>query len=187
MKHLLKAAALAAVLALPLSGLPALAEVPLGDDGLHKPDWLKDSFKDLPDDHAEALAAGRRLMLIVEQRGCIYCAALHNDVLADPQVESKLRERFDVIQIDLFGGTGITDLDGQALTEKRAAGKWGVTVTPALIFLPDAPEPGRDAARAALAVLPGVPDAAQMLRLLDWADAGGQPATGRAISEVMAN
>lgn len=184
MTHLLKSAALALVLA--LSPAPLLAEVPMGDDGLHKPDWLKDGFKDLPEDHAEAVAAGRHLLLMVEQRGCIYCAQLHNEVLTDPAIEQMIRERFDVIQIDLFGGIDITDMDGEELTEKRAAGKWGVTVTPVLLFLPSDPAPDTDAARAAMAVLPGVPDSAQMLRLLEWASADG-PATGQSLREVMGN
>jgi hypothetical protein len=42
---------------------PALA-VDLGDDGLHKPAWLRETFKDLRDDLAEANAEGKRLMII---------------------------------------------------------------------------------------------------------------------------
>ena len=39
--------------------LPAAA-AELGDDGLHKPEWLRDTFKDMSDDLAEAcLLAGR--------------------------------------------------------------------------------------------------------------------------------
>ena len=44
----------------------------LGDDGLHKTPWMRDTFKDLSEDLAEANAEGKRLMLIFEQRGCIY-------------------------------------------------------------------------------------------------------------------
>lgn len=163
---------------------PAAAEVPMGDDGLHKPGWLKDSFKILAEDNAEAVAAGRHLMLIVEQRGCIYCAQLHNEVLTDPRVEALIRSDFDVIQIDLFGGTGITDMDGEELSEKRAAGKWGVTVTPTLMLLPRQPAEGADAARAAMAVLPGVLGPDQMLALLEWARADG-PDSGRSLAEAI--
>jgi thioredoxin-related protein len=177
----------AAVLILPLTAQSLSADaVPLGDDGLHKPDWLKNSFKVLPEDNAEAVENGRHLMLIVEQRGCIYCKKLHNEVLTDPRLDQMIRERFDVIQIDLFGGTDLTDMDGETLSEKRAAGKWGVTVTPTMLFLPHEPPAGADAARAALAVVPSVLDADHMIALFDWVSAGG-PDSGRSLTEVLAD
>ena len=172
-------------LALPLLAQAAWAEVPMGDDGLHKPDWLKNSFKVLTEDNAEASDAGRHLLLIVEQRGCIYCARLHNEVLTDPRVEQQIRDHYDVVQVDLFGGTELTDTDGEELSEKRAAAKWGVTVTPTLILLPDTLPGSTDAARAAMAVIPGVIDADHMLAFLEWGEAGG-PATGRTLREVLA-
>ncbi|WP_207100157.1 thioredoxin family protein [Paracoccus shandongensis] len=179
------AAALAIGLVLPLLTVPALAgQVPLGDDGLHKPDWLKNSFKVLAEDSLEAADAGRHLLLIVEQRGCIYCARLHNEVLTDPGIDRLIRDAFDVVQVDLFGGTDLTDMDGEVLTEKRAAAKWGVTVTPTLIFLPSAPPPDKDAARAAMAVIPGVLEADDLLAVLEWAAADG-PRTGRDIRDVL--
>ncbi|NHF74252.1 SoxW family protein [Paracoccus xiamenensis] len=176
---------LAMGLVLPLLAHAAVGgTVPLGDDGLHKPDWLKNSFKVLAEDNQEAADAGRHLLLIVEQRGCIYCAQLHNEVLTDPRIDSLIRAKFDVVQVDLFGGTELTDLDGDILTEKRAAAKWGVTVTPTLIFLPSDLPADKDAARAAMAVIPGVLDADNLLAVMEWAMAGG-PETGRDVREVL--
>ena len=175
----------ALALSMPLLSLPALAEnVPMGDDGLHKPDWLKNSFKDLAEDNAEAVESDRHLLLMVEQRGCIYCAEMHNKVLTDPRIEQFIRDHFDVVQIDLFGGTDLTDLDGEVLTEKRAAAKWGVTVTPTLLLMPHQPEPDKDAARAAMAVVPGVLDADHMLAFLEWGQADG-PASGQDLRAVL--
>lgn len=172
-------------LVLPLLAHAALAgPVPLGDDGLHKPDWLKNSFKVLAEDNHEAAGQGRHLLLMVEQRGCIYCARLHNEVLTDPRMDRLIRDHFDVIQVDLFGGTDLTDTDGEVLTEKRAAAKWGVSVTPTLILLPSALPLEKDAARAAMAVIPGVLDADDLLAVLEWAQAGG-PASGRGVREVL--
>ena len=45
----------------------------IGDDGMYKESWMRDTFKDLREDLAEANAEGKRLAVIFEQRGCIYC------------------------------------------------------------------------------------------------------------------
>ncbi|MGC9370856.1 MAG: thioredoxin family protein, partial [Paracoccaceae bacterium] len=68
-------------------GLPAFG-APMGDDGLHKPEWLRDTFKDMSEDLAEANAEGKRMLVIFEQRGCIYCKKMHEEVFPDPAVEA---------------------------------------------------------------------------------------------------
>jgi thioredoxin-related protein len=60
------------LITLAVFALPAFAGE-IGDDGLHKTDWMRDTFKDLQEDLAEANDEGKRLMVIIEQRGCIYC------------------------------------------------------------------------------------------------------------------
>ena len=49
-----------------MSATMGLAE--MGDDGLHKAPWMRDTFKDLSEDLADANAEGKRLMVIIEQR-----------------------------------------------------------------------------------------------------------------------
>ena len=56
-------AALAAVACMVTAGTAAT----LGDDGLHKTAWMRETFKDLRDDLAEATDEGKRLMVIIEQ------------------------------------------------------------------------------------------------------------------------
>ncbi|MBC7132207.1 MAG: thioredoxin fold domain-containing protein [Roseovarius sp.] len=152
----------ALVLALPV----AAAE--LGDDGLHKTDWMRDTFKDLREDLEEANAEGRRLMLLVEQRGCIYCEKMHREVFSRPEIADYIRENYFVVQINLHGDVEVTDLDGQSLTEKQAARKWGLLFTPSILFLPETVAADQTAAEAAVALMPGAFGPGTTLDLLTW-------------------
>lgn len=115
---------------------PAFA-AELGDDGLHKAAWMRDTFKDLGEDLAEANAEGKRLAIIIEQRGCIYCTKMHNEVFPDPEIDALLNERFFVVQINMFGDVEVTDFDGEALAEKNIVRKWGALFTPTMMFFPE--------------------------------------------------
>ena len=75
----------------------------LGDDGLYKTPWMRDTFKDLTEDLAEANAEGKRLMIMVEQRGCIYCKKMHEEVFVVPEIEKYIEENYFVVQINMFG------------------------------------------------------------------------------------
>jgi thioredoxin-related protein len=140
----------------------------LGDDGLHKTDWMRDTFKDLREDLDEANAEGKRLMLIVEQRGCIYCTRMHEKVFPRPEIDAYLRENFFVVQINLHGDIEVTDFDGESLTEKAATRKWGLLFTPSILFLPEEVPEGQSAAQAAVAMMPGAFEAGTTLDLLTW-------------------
>jgi len=154
----------ALLLALPLSAAD------LGDDGLHKTDWMRETFKDLREDLAEANAEDKRLMLIVEQRGCIYCTRMHEQVFPRPEIDAYLRENFFVVQINLHGDTEVTDFDGEILSEKAATRKWGLLFTPSILFLPEEVPEGESAAQAAVALMPGAFEAATTLDMLTWVD-----------------
>lgn len=158
------AAALAAVL---LAVPPALA-VELGDDGLHKPDWLRETFKDLREDLAEANAEGKRLLITVEQRGCIYCTRMHEEVFPDPAIDALIRETYFVVQLNLFGDVDVTDFDGETRPEKEMAARWGVLFTPTLIFLPEEVAEDATAGSAAVAMMPGAFGKGTTKALLTW-------------------
>lgn len=147
-----------------------LAAAELGDDGLHKTGWMRDTFKDLGEDLAEAEAEGKRLLLLVEQRGCIYCAKMHKEVFSDPTVEQMIVDNFFVVQLNLHGDTEVTDLDGDVLSEKEAVRKWGVLFTPTMIFVHDAEDvqDGESAVQAAAAVMPGAFGKGTTLDMLTW-------------------
>lgn len=165
MKRTLAAALTALTMALPVA---AIEPPPLGDDGLHKPDWLRDTFKDLREDLAEANAEGKRLMIIVEQRGCIYCTKMHEEVFVEPEIDKLIRDHYFVIQMNLFGDVEVTDFDGETLPEKDMAVKWGVVFTPTMIFLPEDVPEGQTAAQAAVATMPGAFGKGTTAALLTW-------------------
>jgi thioredoxin-related protein len=152
---------------LALVAMPAFA-TELGDDGLHKTDWMRDTFKDLTEDLAEANAEGKRLVLMVEQRGCIYCTKMHNEVFPREDVASYIRDNFFVVQINLHGDTEITDFDGEVLSEKQAARKWGLLFTPSILFLPEEVEDGATAQTASVALMPGAFGAGTTLDMFTW-------------------
>lgn len=147
--------------------LPAFA-AELGDDGLHKTDWMRDTFKDLREDLAEANAEGKRMMILIEQRGCIYCTRMHENVFPMPIIADYIRENYFVLQMNLHGATEITDFDGEVLSERDAARKWGMMFTPSILFMPEEVEEGQTAAQAAVAVMPGAFEAGTTLDLLTW-------------------
>ena len=144
------AAVAAAVLAWPL----AAAE--LGDDGLHKTAWMRDTFKDLREDLEEANAEDKRLMLMFEQRGCIYCRKMHEDVFVRPEIAQTLDEDYFVVQFNMFGDLDVTDFDGTTLLEKEMISRWGLLFTPTMMFLPEEVPTETMAAESAVAVMPGI-------------------------------
>ena len=83
---------------------PVLAfSAEMGDDGLHKQTWMRDTFKDLREDLDEANMEGKRLVLMFEQRGCIYCSKMHKDVYSRYNVSNYIEDNFFVVQLNLHG------------------------------------------------------------------------------------
>lgn len=157
---------LIAALFLALFAWPAAAEV--GEDGLHKQPWFTVSFKDVAEDMADAKDAGKRLAIIFEQRGCIYCAKMHKEVLSNQAVAEYIDENFMVVQYNLYGDEEVVDLDGESLTEKEAAQRWGIVFTPTVIFLPE--EAGDDVTvkEAQVQSMPGAFGKGTVLDMFTW-------------------
>lgn len=150
-------------------GMGHAAAATLGDDGLHKEDWFAITFRDIGEDIDQARADGKRLAIIFEQRGCIYCKKLHEEVLSDPEVRAYLEANFVMVQYNMFGDEEVTDLDGEALTEKTAARKWGLLFTPTILFMPDErPAKAEPAAQAAVATMPGAFGKGTFLDMFHW-------------------
>jgi thioredoxin-related protein len=144
----------------------AVAEV--GDDGLHKAPWMRDTFKDLSEDLEEANAEGKRLMIIVEQRGCIYCKKMHEEVFTVPEVNDYIEENFFVVQINMFGDVEVTDFDGTTLPEKDMVKRWRALFTPNIYFFPSEVPEGVTATEVAAANMPGAFGRWTTLNMLNW-------------------
>ncbi len=150
-----------------LAAVPAFASE-IGDDGLHKEDWFTITFRDIAEDIEAATADGKRLALVFEQRGCIYCAAMHEKILSDPEVRDFIQANFHVIQYNMFGDEEVTDLDGDVLTEKTAARKWGLVFTPTIVFLPEEVPTEGSVSEAAVATMPGAFGKWTFLNMFRW-------------------
>lgn len=147
---------------------PAANAFTVGEDGLHKEEWFSETFKDVAEDIETASAAGKRLAIVVEQRGCIYCRKMHEELLSDPEVADYIKANFMVVQYNMFGDVEVTDLDGEELTEKTAARKWGYVFTPTIVFLPELAPEGVTVAEAAVATMPGAFGKWTFLNMFRW-------------------
>ncbi len=151
--------------------LPVVAQE-VGDDGLHKQDWMRDTFKDLNEDLAEATDEGKRLVLIFEQRGCVYCAQMHAEVFSNPEVSDYIEENFFVVQLNLHGSEDVTDFDGDTQIESKIARKWGILFTPTIMFLPEETTGESSAMAESVAMLPGAFGKGTTLDLFTWVNEG---------------
>ena len=140
----------------------------IGDDGLHKQSWMRDTFKDLREDLDEANLEGKRLVLMFEQRGCVYCSKMHKDVYSREKVSNYIDENFFVVQLNLHGDLEVTDFDGEILSEKAMARKWSILFTPTVLYLPPEVGEGLTATQAAVSFMPGAWSAATTIDMLTW-------------------
>lgn len=98
------------------------------------PAWFKQSFLDLQEDVAEARDNDRRLLIFFHQDGCPYCNMLVERNLSQRDIEQTLRDKLDVVAINMFGDRELTTFDGRSLTEKEFALEMRVQFTPTLLF-----------------------------------------------------
>lgn len=166
----LRTGARVAVLAMIGFASPGLAAdtVPLGDDGLHKPDWLQETFLDLGEDLADATSQGKRMLIMIEQKGCIYCTKLHEKILPDARVDEIIRDSFYVVQINMFGDREVTDTDGTVLPEKAMVRRWRANFTPTLIFMDETADPAKTAIDNAVQAAPWAFEKMTTLAMFTW-------------------
>lgn len=122
-------------LLLGLAATPAYAF----DDGavtpFQHPAWFKQSFYDLRDDLDDARRAGKRgVALFFTTQGCAYCRRMLQTTFADPKFIGRMGAAFDVISLEMFADSEITDWRGDTLRIKRFAVREGAQFSPTLIF-----------------------------------------------------
>lgn len=145
---------------------PARAD--LGDDGLHIAPWLNQTFMDLREDLGDANAQGKRLAVIIEQRGCIYCSRMHEEVWVEPDILRLLEEEFFFIRINMHGSTEVTDFDGETMEEREIARRWRNLFTPTILFFPEDVPEDVTGIEAAAVVMPGAFGRWTTFNMLNW-------------------
>lgn len=147
---------------------PFAAQADLNADGLHIAPWLMETFRDMREDLEEATANGQRLAVIIEQRGCIYCDEMYEDVFVVPEIEQLLTDDFFVVRLNMYGSTEVVDFDGEVMSERDIVRRWRVLFTPTILFFPD--EVGADATgiEASVASIPGAFGRWTTLNMLNW-------------------
>jgi thioredoxin-related protein len=90
-----------------------------------------------------------------EQRGCIYCTKMHEDVFPNSEIHKILSEEYFVVQMNLFGDNEVIDFNGNVMSEKEIAKVWGVVFTPTLMFMPENIDTTKSASQNAIITMPG--------------------------------
>lgn len=105
------------------------------EDILEYPNWFKRSFLDLQTDLSEAVAAGKRgLMVYFGQKRCAYCHQLIKVNFGLRDIVEYTRRHFDLVPIDIWGVEEITTPGGEVLTERAWSQQEDMDFTPAILF-----------------------------------------------------
>lgn len=144
----------ALVLSLFAIGTAQAKDVEVNDFGLYHQDWFLESFLDMKEDFEEAKAAGKRFVVIWEQKGCPYCKDLHAKTLSQDNIKKYMMDNFVVVQMNIWGDRDVTDFDGTEMTEKEFAAKNGIGFTPTVQFFHE-DLTGKEGMKREAARLPG--------------------------------
>jgi thioredoxin-related protein len=131
-----------------------------GSKATEYPAWFKASFLDLREDIDEARKSGKRVILMFTQDGCPYCSALVERNLSQREIEATMKEKFDVVAVNIWGDREVVGLDGKPYTEKSYSAALKIQFTPSLLFFDEA---GKTVLR-----LNGYVPPARMQAALDW-------------------
>ena len=99
------------------------------------PSWFKHSKLDLQNDLKEALAHGKKgIVLFISAKYCSYCKTFIDHVLSDAAIQKHLRANYDIIPLDMLSSEQIIDTDGVKYKINEFATRVKATYTPTLVF-----------------------------------------------------
>ena len=98
------------------------------------PEWFKDSFLEFAEDVDEATADGKRLAILFHQDGCPYCNLLIERNLSQLDIEQLMKDKFDVIAINMWGARELISVSGTTYTERDFAAALKIQYTPTILF-----------------------------------------------------
>ncbi len=106
-----------------------------GNADFKAPDWFKQSFLDLQEDLDDANDSGKNIMLYFHQDGCPYCKKLLQDNFSRTDIVNRMKQDYEVLEINMWGDKAVTDVGGDEYSEKEFAKKMQVMFTPTLLIL----------------------------------------------------
>jgi thioredoxin-related protein len=122
----------------PKTGAPKMGKV-LGIADATIPDYFKDSFLDFREESAEAVDAGKHMLVFADLKGCPYCAQMLKDnfVKAEKDGGNKelIQKNFDSIHLNIKGSRDVAFNEETEVTEAELAKVLQVTFTPTLLFM----------------------------------------------------
>jgi len=105
------------------------------------PEYFKDSFLDFREESAEAVEAGKHMLVFADLKGCPYCAQMLKDNFTKTEKEGGnsefIKKNFDSIHINIKGSREVAFNETTEVTEAELASVLKVNFTPTLLFMND--------------------------------------------------
>lgn len=89
-----------------------------------------------PDDLSKALVKGKHLLVFFEQKQCVECDELHNDVLNRPETIAELK-KLDVAFVDMWSNKKIVTPNGEMMPIRKWAKKLSINYAPSMVYFND--------------------------------------------------
>jgi len=105
------------------------------ESAIEYPDWFKIGFLELKEDLAQAIAEGKRgLIVYFGQERCAYCRMLMQVNFQTPDIVDYTKRYFAVVPVDIRGTETLTTPNGETLSQRDYALALDTNFTPSLVF-----------------------------------------------------